>query len=238
MMADVGYRLHNAHRAGAQPAVRGRAGHAARHRPRHLSVRHLEQLRGRQRGGRRRRRAGACCTTSWASPRPTPRASAAARSRPSCRSDEPGTRRATTCPPSGRSAARSPVARAAAAGSTPRRSSARSSSTASPACASPSSTCSTACRRSRSASATSSAASTLDILPLDADDIARLRADLRDAARLEREHRRADAVGRSCRSTRGATCERVQALIGVPIDMVSTGPDREHTIVLRHPYRA
>jgi len=31
--------------------------------------------------------------------------------------------------------------------------------------------------------------------------------------------------------------ERVQALIGAPIDMVSTGPDRAHTILLRHPYR-
>ena len=31
--------------------------------------------------------------------------------------------------------------------------------------------------------------------------------------------------------------ERMQALIGAPIDMVSTGPDREHTIVLRHPFR-
>ena len=30
---------------------------------------------------------------------------------------------------------------------------------------------------------------------------------------------------------------RVQSLIGTPIDIVSTGPDREHTIVLRHPYR-
>ncbi len=32
--------------------------------------------------------------------------------------------------------------------------------------------------------------------------------------------------------------ERVQALIGAPVDMVSTGPDRDHTIVLRHPYTA
>jgi len=32
--------------------------------------------------------------------------------------------------------------------------------------------------------------------------------------------------------------ERVQVLIGAPIDMVSTGPDRVHTIVLRHPYTA
>ena len=29
----------------------------------------------------------------------------------------------------------------------------------------------------------------------------------------------------------------MQALIGAPIDMVSTGPDREHTILLRHPYQ-
>ncbi|MFZ6753157.1 adenylosuccinate synthase [Undibacterium sp. Dicai25W] len=30
--------------------------------------------------------------------------------------------------------------------------------------------------------------------------------------------------------------ERIQSLVGVPIDMVSTGPDREETIVLRHPF--
>jgi adenylosuccinate synthase len=30
--------------------------------------------------------------------------------------------------------------------------------------------------------------------------------------------------------------ERVQQCMGVPIDMVSTGPDREQTILLRHPY--
>ena len=32
--------------------------------------------------------------------------------------------------------------------------------------------------------------------------------------------------------------ERVQEFIGAPIDMVSTGPDRDHTILLRHPYQA
>ena len=30
---------------------------------------------------------------------------------------------------------------------------------------------------------------------------------------------------------------RIQELVGVPIDMVSTGPDREETIVLRHPFQ-
>lgn len=30
--------------------------------------------------------------------------------------------------------------------------------------------------------------------------------------------------------------KRLETLVGVPIDIVSTGPDREHTIVLRHPF--
>ena len=30
---------------------------------------------------------------------------------------------------------------------------------------------------------------------------------------------------------------RIEALCGVPIDLISTGPDREETIVLRHPFR-
>lgn len=33
-----------------------------------------------------------------------------------------------------------------------------------------------------------------------------------------------------------AYVKRIEELIGVPIDMVSTGPDREETIVLRHPF--
>jgi adenylosuccinate synthase len=32
--------------------------------------------------------------------------------------------------------------------------------------------------------------------------------------------------------------KRIEALAGVPIDMISTGPDRDHTIVLRHPYES
>jgi adenylosuccinate synthase len=78
---------------------------------------------------------------------------------------------------------------------------------------------------------------TLDILPLDADDI---------AACQPVYERFAGWPG----STAGITVWdqlpdaarqyllRVQQLIGAPIDMVSTGPDREHTIVLRHPYAA
>ena len=35
-----------------------------------------------------------------------------------------------------------------------------------------------------------------------------------------------------------AYLRRIETLIGAPIAMVSTGPDRVHTIVLRHPYQA
>ena len=29
---------------------------------------------------------------------------------------------------------------------------------------------------------------------------------------------------------------RIEALVGAPIDIISTGPDREETILLRHPF--
>ncbi|MBS1169504.1 MAG: adenylosuccinate synthetase [Burkholderiaceae bacterium] len=38
-------------------------------------------------------------------------------------------------------------------------------------------------------------------------------------------------------ATAQAYIRRVEQLIGVPIDMVSTGPDREETLVLRHPFQ-
>ncbi|MGB6053808.1 MAG: adenylosuccinate synthase [Burkholderiaceae bacterium] len=34
-----------------------------------------------------------------------------------------------------------------------------------------------------------------------------------------------------------AYVKRIEQLVGVPVDMVSTGPDREETIVLRHPFK-
>jgi adenylosuccinate synthase len=30
--------------------------------------------------------------------------------------------------------------------------------------------------------------------------------------------------------------ERIEELVGVPVDLISTGPDRDHTVVLRHPF--
>ncbi|EGJ12234.1 MULTISPECIES: adenylosuccinate synthase [Rubrivivax] len=77
----------------------------------------------------------------------------------------------------------------------------------------------------------------IDVLPLDADEIERCQpiyetmpgwsdttAGLTNWEQLPAPARR--------------YLERVQALIGAPIDMVSTGPDRVHTILLRHPFRA
>ena len=31
--------------------------------------------------------------------------------------------------------------------------------------------------------------------------------------------------------------KRIEEICGVPIDLISTGPDREQTIVLRHPFK-
>ena len=77
----------------------------------------------------------------------------------------------------------------------------------------------------------------LDVLPLDADEIAACEpvyetlpgwtettAGLTNWEQLPANARR--------------YLERMQALIGAPIDMVSTGPDRVHTVLLRHPFRA
>jgi adenylosuccinate synthase len=76
----------------------------------------------------------------------------------------------------------------------------------------------------------------VDILPLDADEIAACKpvyetlpgwtdstAGLTNWEQLPANARR--------------YLERIQQLIGAPIDMVSTGPDRVHTILLRHPFR-
>jgi adenylosuccinate synthase len=77
----------------------------------------------------------------------------------------------------------------------------------------------------------------LDILPMDADEIAACvpvyetlpgwsdtTAGLTNWEQLPAQAKR--------------YLERMQVLIGAPIDMVSTGPDRVHTILLRHPFRA
>ncbi len=76
----------------------------------------------------------------------------------------------------------------------------------------------------------------IDILPLDADDIAACRPiydtfpGWKDTTAAVTQWERLPVNARRY-------LERVQQFIGAPIDMVSTGPDREHTILLRHPYK-
>ena len=79
---------------------------------------------------------------------------------------------------------------------------------------------------------------TIDMLPLDADEIVACEPVYERFAGWTRNHRRPDRMGPVARRTPGATWNACSELIGAPIDMVSTGPDREHTILLRHPYQA
>ena len=75
----------------------------------------------------------------------------------------------------------------------------------------------------------------IDILPLDADDIAAcvpIYDTLPGWSESTFAATRWDALPVNARRY----LERVADFIGAPIDMVSTGPDREHTILLRHPY--
>jgi adenylosuccinate synthase len=77
---------------------------------------------------------------------------------------------------------------------------------------------------------------TLDILPLDADEIAACEPIYETFPGWEGTTAgitRWDDLPENARRY----LERVQAFIGAPIDMVSTGPDRDHTILLRHPYK-
>lgn len=76
----------------------------------------------------------------------------------------------------------------------------------------------------------------VDILPLDADDIAACEPVYETFPGWEGTTfglTRWDDLPLNARRY----LERVQAFIGAPIDMVSTGPDRDHTILLRHPYQ-
>ena len=76
----------------------------------------------------------------------------------------------------------------------------------------------------------------IDILPLDADEIVACRPRYERFAGWQQSTAGLtdwDALPANARDY----LEYVSDVIGVPIDMVSTGPDREHTIVLRHPFK-
>jgi adenylosuccinate synthase len=77
----------------------------------------------------------------------------------------------------------------------------------------------------------------IDILPLDADDIVACRP-LYETFPGWTEVTAGVTQWDDLPVNAKRYLERVQAFIGAPIDMVSTGPDRDHTILLRHPYQA
>ncbi len=78
---------------------------------------------------------------------------------------------------------------------------------------------------------------TIDILPLDADEIAACDPIFETLPGWPESSFGVTEWDKLPANAR-AYLQRIEALIGVPIDMISTGPDREHTIVLRHPYHA
>jgi adenylosuccinate synthase len=77
----------------------------------------------------------------------------------------------------------------------------------------------------------------IDILPLDADEVAACVPVYDSLPGWSESTFGVTEWGRLPANAR-RYLERVQQIIGAPIDMVSTGPDRDHTILLRHPYQA
>jgi adenylosuccinate synthase len=77
---------------------------------------------------------------------------------------------------------------------------------------------------------------TLELLPLDADEIEACEPVYETLPGWRESTAGLTEWGQLPANAR-RYLERMQSLIGAPIDMVSTGPDRTHTILLRHPYR-
>jgi adenylosuccinate synthase len=77
----------------------------------------------------------------------------------------------------------------------------------------------------------------IDILPLDGDEIAMCRPVYRRFAGWT-ESTAGITEWEALPAAARDYLQCVEEVIGVPIDMVSTGPDRTHTIVLRHPFKS
>jgi adenylosuccinate synthase len=76
---------------------------------------------------------------------------------------------------------------------------------------------------------------TADIFPVGAEDAARCEPIYEEMAGWKETTVGAKSLAALPANAR-AYIKRIEELVGVPIDMVSTGPDREETIVLRHPF--
>jgi adenylosuccinate synthase len=77
----------------------------------------------------------------------------------------------------------------------------------------------------------------IDILPLDADDIIACEPVYETFPGWAKDSTFGLTQWDQLPADAKAYLKCIESFIGAPIDMVSTGPDREHTILLRHPYR-
>lgn len=77
---------------------------------------------------------------------------------------------------------------------------------------------------------------TIDIFPSGAEDAARCEPIYEEMPGWKESTVGAKSMDALPANAR-AYVQRIEDLVGVPIDMVSTGPDREETIVLRHPFQ-
>ncbi|WP_334189810.1 adenylosuccinate synthase [Noviherbaspirillum sp.] len=75
-----------------------------------------------------------------------------------------------------------------------------------------------------------------DIFPVGAEDAARCQPIYEEMPGWKESSVGAKSMDALPANAR-AYIARIEQLVGVPIDMVSTGPDREETIVLRHPFQ-
>ena len=77
----------------------------------------------------------------------------------------------------------------------------------------------------------------VDLLPVCADDVARCKPIYE---RLPGWNESTFGISRweDLPANARAYLKRLEALCGVPVDIVSTGPERDETIVLRHPFGA
>ena len=76
---------------------------------------------------------------------------------------------------------------------------------------------------------------TVDIFPVGAEDAARCEPVYEEMPGWQESTVGAKSMDALPANAR-AYIDRIEQLVGVPIDMISTGPDREETIVLRHPF--
>ena len=77
----------------------------------------------------------------------------------------------------------------------------------------------------------------IDILPLDADDILACKP-IYEVFPGWTESTFGVTSWDALPANARAYLKRVEEVIGAPIAMVSTGPDRDHTILLQHPFKA